>query len=294
MKDASVKFVLKYEGNNADDNLIDFYDIAQALEGFQRSLALTTHLVLNGEIITQAPSLKGARIFASPPEAGSWKLAATVLAGSLYTLGTAPRDTVVGNIISSLYDYVVSESLGFHVDFDKTLGEQYEELKSKQKDVPKIENHQADALIEKCSTAIKELHRPIYKNETASRASISVFSGGLPRQIGGQLDRSTFDYMLEVVPSDISEVIVGRISSYNSNTFRGRIYVSEQGRPVVFELAENCRSPRVMKLIAESLTASVTKEFDAPNAAIKCRVFRNESRIGHLKSYKILDVSSVA
>ena len=39
---------LKFDGNNFD-NTIDFYDVGRALVGFQRSLALTTHLVVTCE-----------------------------------------------------------------------------------------------------------------------------------------------------------------------------------------------------------------------------------------------------
>jgi len=73
-----ISFTLSFEGRDTDRHEIDFYDVAQALIGFQRSLAITTHLVLNGEVITQAPSLKNARVFATPPEEGSWKILATI------------------------------------------------------------------------------------------------------------------------------------------------------------------------------------------------------------------------
>lgn len=63
-----VSISLSYSGALADNNVIDMYDAARGLAGFHRSLALTTHLVLNGEIITQAPSLKGADIIVSTPE----------------------------------------------------------------------------------------------------------------------------------------------------------------------------------------------------------------------------------
>jgi hypothetical protein len=117
-----IKLTLSYNGEDSDNHQIDLYDVAQALEGFQRSIALTTHLILNGEIITQAPSLKGARVLATPSEEGSWKITATVMAG-IYALGTAPKDTPIGHIIHSAYDYVVSESLGVHVNYEKTLGQ---------------------------------------------------------------------------------------------------------------------------------------------------------------------------
>jgi len=43
---------LSYSGALANNNAIDMYDAARGLAGFHRSLALTTHLMLNGEIIT--------------------------------------------------------------------------------------------------------------------------------------------------------------------------------------------------------------------------------------------------
>jgi hypothetical protein len=98
---------LSYSGLLADRSEIDFYDVSQALVGFQLSLALTTHLILNDKIIVQAPSLKGAQILAFPTERGSWKFAAAIVtAGTIaYQLGTAPRDTPLGHLVSSAYDY---------------------------------------------------------------------------------------------------------------------------------------------------------------------------------------------
>lgn len=132
-----IEFTLSFAGSAAKTHQIDFYDVSQALIGFQRSLALTTHLVVNNQIITQAPSLKGARIFATVPEEGSWKWTAilTLLGTGAYNVLTADKETVLGNLVMSAYDYVISESLGFHVDFDKSLGQQFEELHGK--DSPK-------------------------------------------------------------------------------------------------------------------------------------------------------------
>ncbi|WP_456299375.1 DUF7946 domain-containing protein [Methylocystis borbori] len=90
-----IRFDLAFQGGSTDKHVIDFYDVAYALMGFERSLALTVHAVLNDEVITQAPALRGAQIFASPPESGSWKLTAVVVTGlgtGIYALGTAPKD----------------------------------------------------------------------------------------------------------------------------------------------------------------------------------------------------------
>ena len=121
---AFARFMLSYGGSEADHHEIDFYDVAEALMGFQRSLAITTHLILNGKVITQAPALKSAIIRVSPPRAGSWEIVASLslAAGAVYKLGTTPKDTVLGHLVYSAYDYVVKSLLGVHVDIDKSLG----------------------------------------------------------------------------------------------------------------------------------------------------------------------------
>jgi hypothetical protein len=292
---ARVKFTLSFYGSDTEQHLIDLYDVSQALIGFQRSLALTSHLVINDEIITQAPSLKGAKIFALPAKEGSWEIIGLVIAGIAtagYKLGTAPKNTPLGHLIFSLYDYMVKESLGVHVDFDKSLGQLNEENKEAKANIPKIEQHQADALIEKCSTAITEVHRPIYKTKSASEAKIVCDYGDGIREVGGTFDSKSYEYIHEQFEADIPEVIYGRISSYNSNTFKGRIYVTKEGRPVSFELAENCRANSKVQLIVASLSANAVRDYKNDWSEIYCRVFKITSRSGHLKSYKIVEISN--
>ena len=48
MSDGEIlKFGLTYHGGLADSHLLDFYDASQAFSGLHRSLALTTHLIIN-------------------------------------------------------------------------------------------------------------------------------------------------------------------------------------------------------------------------------------------------------
>jgi len=288
----NVEFTLSFEGNDADKHEIDLYDVAFALMGFQRSIALTTHLVLNQKIITQAPSLKGAKVLALPPEEGSWKVKAGVILTAAWVLGTTSNDNPVGHLVHSLYDYVISESLGFHVDYNKSLGLLYEENKEKKIDLPVIEQHQADSLIEKCSTAIKDLHRPIYKTKTANRASISANTGETDIPLNSSLSQDSFDYIKEEITIEIPEVVQGRISSYNSNTYKGRIYVSSEGRPIPFELTEKARTKYNVQLIIASLSTNAHKNYDDKWSKIYCRILKNTSRSGHLKSYVIMEMSN--
>lgn len=290
-----IEFTLSYSGRLAEFHEIDLYDVSQALIGFQRSIALTTHLVLNHEIITQSPSLKGASVLALPAEEGSWKVIAGVVIttlGGVYAVGTAPQDTPLGHLVYSAYDYVISETLGVHVDYEKSLGQVYEEVEKNGKKLPKLKEHQLDSLTEKCSSAITEIHRPIYRKETAENAVISAEYGGKQNNVGPNFTIDTYEYARETITEEHPEVIAGRVSSYNRNTYKGRIFVAEEGRPVSFEISKTARTNRAVQLIANSLSVNAVKTQEAKWSTVYCRVFRNRSKSGHLKSYMIVEVLS--
>lgn len=284
-----IKFTLSYQGNDTENHEIDLYDVSQALVGFQRSLALTTHLILNDQIITQAPSLKNAKILAQPAEEGSWKITAIIISGMFAGL-TAPVNTPFGHLVHSAYDYVISESLGFHVDYDESLGQLYEEYKSDDIEIPIIKEHQMDSLIEKCHTAVTELHRPIFKNKTASKASIISTIGNHQKPLQATLDMGTFDHIRETFKSDEIVSLTGSVSSYNSNTYKGRIYVPEEGRPVSFELSEKIRNESSIEKVVESLSSNALRKYQQGSSTIKFKALRNESRSGYLKGYDILSL----
>lgn len=287
-----LRFTLSFEGNESEEHIIDFYDVTKALSGFQRSLALTTHLILNNEIITQAPSLKGAKIYAAPAEPGSWKTTAVIIGIGAYNLATLENSSPLGHIVYSLYDYVISESVGVHVDYDKSLGQLYEDARIKNAVLKPVTQNQADSLIEKCSTAVREMHRPIYKNQTATHASI-VFE--LPdkeeKPLNSELNIETFEFLFETHTSNLPEGFSGRVSSYNSNTYKGRIFIPEFGRPVVFELAKTARGQNAISLITASLSANAVKHYKDLASTINISAFRNTSRSGNLKSLNIVSVS---
>lgn len=283
----AVSFSLKYTGELADEHELEGYDAAVAILGFQRSLALTTHLVVTGEIITQAPALKNARVALRAPIAGSWELLATIyLVGKgIHTLGTAPRDTPIGHMVSSVYDYVVSTITGVHVDYSTTIGAQLEQMKSEKIVLPQ---HKLDALAEKCETAVTEMHRPIVKSQSAIGARIASSTIGDWRAIGPVLDAETYEYIAYSATSDFAVDIAGLVSSYNSNSYKGRIYVSAEGRPISFELSLQARDMESTAAVAGSLEQNVVTR--GRDGYIQFKALRVVSRSGRLKRYIIVQV----
>ncbi len=286
-----LQFTLSFTGELADEHRIDLYDVSQAIIGFQRSIALTTHLVLNQKIITQAPALKGAEILALPPTDGSWKINSVVVLTAMYGLGTLENNSPLGHLVYSLYDYVVSESLGVHVDLNKSLGQLYEEAQKNKVKLPIIKQHQADSLIEKCNTAMHEIHRPIYMTGTAGKAEITATINRQRLPLETNFSMQTWEYIHETRTSDEEEAFVGRVSSYNSNTYKGRIYVEKFGRPVSFELSKNSRGQKIVELVTSSLQSNALRAYKEDEGRVYFKGYQRTSRSGQLKSLLITDLS---
>jgi len=278
-----IKFTISFEGESSDKHKIDMYDVAQALTGFQRSLSLTIHLILNNKIITRSTALKNAEIYALPPEEGSWKTTA-VICTALYSFGTAPQNTLLGHLVYSAYDYVISESLGVHVDYNKSIGQIYKEAGGEE--LPQIRQSQLDSIIEKCSHSIKEMHRPIYFTHTANSANIvASFNNKEKKPLQSELTMDTYEYLNDERIEKEEKTILGYISSYNINTFKGRIFVEDEGRGIPFELSAGIKHNATIEIIVEGLKNNALKT--DKNFTIECKVNKITSTKGKLKSYII-------
>lgn len=278
--------LLSYQGRLADRHELDFYDAAQALLGFQRSLALTTHLVINGEIITQAPSLRGARIAVATPRPGSWEVIASVV-GAAWVAGTVSKESPLGHLLYSAYDYVVRQCLGFPVDYNKSLYAAYEE----QLDAKKITPAKLDSLTEKVESSVANMHRPIVASHTADHADIIGVAPMEPRvRLGSELNNMTYEYIKRSILDKEDTVVEGIVSSYNINTYAGRLFIFDEERTIPIELEDRARGKGTISNITRSLHSNALERGSRDGAvSVTGRLVRSPS--GRLKGIK---VSSVA
>ncbi|WP_341365477.1 hypothetical protein [Yoonia sp. BS5-3] len=287
-----MKISLKYDGKLAEDHVLDFYDAAQGQVGFQRSLAITTHYAINGEVITQAPSLKGADLLVSVPREGSWEIAVFVGA-ALYSFGTARPDTPIGHLAFSIYDMAIKKITGQHVDIEKSLGEQFEDFNKKlpqdqRIQPPPLDIKRFDSLLEKIEPSVIDMHRPIIRSKTAESALLIPETEFIEET---RIDAGTYDFLIHRDKDDTPITTVGKVSSYNINTFKGRIYLPDERRPIPFELLERARSATNVSSVIGSMRANATAKM-SDNADVEIEAFASRSRTGRTTRLDILDVSA--
>lgn len=290
--DYPLTFSLAYKGEEGAPRELDLYDFSIALIGFQRSLALTTHLVLTGKIIAQSTSLRGADIITFPPEDGSWKTTAAVITENNDS-GTAPSDTTVGHLIRSAYEYVVNKTLGFDPDFEKTLGRQYDELKRRgTQGLSVLKESDLVSLMGKCEVAIRDMHRPIYYSKTAVSGLVTSRVSGVDEPFANPLTFETYWHGIRVVPSKKRVMVVGRVSSYNTKTYNGKIYDPESDRLSSFGLEKSARKFGSTSLIIRSLAEQNKRFFKrkTSDGLVACEAFKRISVAGQIKGYDIIDV----
>lgn len=222
-------------------------------------------------------------------------MVATILTG-VYFIGTAPNNSPLGHIVYSAYDYAVSETLGVKVDYKKSLltliEERDQKLKTNDGKEIVLNQPKLDSLVEKCTNAFAEIHRPIVKTQTAKTAIIRAHLGGEEQPVGTTFSSETYYYIKEEHESVRPEELSGYVSSYNRNTFKGRIFIPSEERPITFELKEECQDFDSIEVVARSLYLNAVGNNSDPDALIYFRAFLIRSRSGQLKSLKVVEVSS--
>ena len=99
--------------------------------------------------------------------------------------------------------------------------------------------------------------------------------------------------MKQTIRSPDSHVLVGKVTSYNVNTYKGRLYVMEERRSVPFELMEGARGRGQVGVITRSQHIHGQNRSD-PKAVIRIEAFKLQSSTGRLKRLHVTDVESAA
>lgn len=145
-----------------------------------------------------------------------------------------------------------------------------------------------DSLIEKCEPSIREMHRPIYASKSATEAIVE-YNFKREKLKSQALTIETFEYIDVTTLDEVPTEMVGRVSSYNMNTYKGRIFTDTERRPVPFVLHESARSIDNIGRITGSLDSNAMHRLDGA-ADVRIAAFRNTSVTGRLKNLVVTEV----
>lgn len=134
------------------------------------------------------------------------------------------------------------------------------------------------------------MHRPIIGSKTAINAKLYWYPEiGHSKQIGPEFSSHTYDYISKTSLERDTSYLDGVISSFNVNTFKGRIYVFEEKRPIPFELGVDARDRTSMYRVTSSLRANArNKNLTSGNIQLKGR--RLVTSTGRLKAIVVTEV----
>lgn len=209
MLEFRVKFV--YEHGIADGHRLGLYDGAKSLEGIARTLTITTHALLNGEVRTRADVAHGAELYIQAPRGGSFVYEALIFVSGAITSGI-------------FYDFI-------KYTFNEAIGK-IEEAPVRPSLQDRIEPTMGElpAVLE---NALINVHRPLMQ-DPAMTLKVTRPRG----EVLATFDRETGLCLLpRKEPMD--EPVLGNVTRYNALSRWGKLFDRSEGRVISFHLSED-------------------------------------------------------
>lgn len=145
--------------------------------------------------------------------------------------------------------------------------------------------------MEKTESSIADMHRPIIASESANQARLFWIRASGIEQIGPNMTEFSYEYISRTVRGENIVAHEGLVSSYNVNTFKGRIFLPDEQRPIPFELDESARTRSNIHLVTSSLRTNASSRGLA-DGLITLHGIRLESSTGRLKALIVQGISS--
>ncbi|WP_368417287.1 hypothetical protein [Falsiroseomonas sp.] len=216
-----VEIVFRYKYHpDSGSNDISAYDASQALYGIARSLSVTTHYVLNGRVIKQAPSLARAKVLVRPPQVGSFEFIAPVV-----DFFSTPAGQIAGGLTLAVAGNYLTDLT--RLLYRRLTGQSEQASSPETQKLLRERPGDVDALADSIEDDVVRLHRPIYGG-----APVFNIYGGTVNF--GTFNQNTYDYAKAKILGDNEEEFFGNVASFNANSLNGRFWLEEEERTVGF------------------------------------------------------------
>lgn len=267
-----LKFVIRYNGGDADHHKLDLYNAAKSIRGLARALAISTHaLTSNGEIRHKVKSIPDVEFYLHPGQKGSLiEIVSIVFSDPMaQSIGTS----VLGAAFWDMINYSWRHATGTSPDPSHVRNKRIV------RDKDEFANEISDAL----EIPLQELHAPIQQD---NRISIQIKK---PRgEVILELNTETYNYVTTVNEGEIRMNIRGNVTKYNIISGYGRFFDENEDKTIPFHLSSEMTTAK-----KGLLTASMHNAGQLAEGAILIDAQAILTRTNQVKRYIIIDAKTI-
>ncbi|WP_163025903.1 hypothetical protein [Chachezhania antarctica] len=230
-----INYKLRFEGRDADRHLLEAHPAGISIEGLSWALALTLNYGVTGQTRYSRDLTKSAKIFISPPRAGSILYELNILVQNNPFLSLIAGRYLINTVtpyINGLIGYVFSQSIGLGGEL---AGEA-------QKFLDKLNGEDLKTISRRIEPPLTRAHTAI--GRTADEISLRHSGSEIIR-----LDQETKDN-LKASPVGEYDTLDSNVTSFNLLTGNGRLYSAESEKTIPFGLNDNYRHGTTTALIS--------------------------------------------
>lgn len=271
--DKEIKFRIKYEGGDADENRLELYDAGVSIHGIARSIAISMHAFLNdGAIRSRVEKISGAKIYITPSKQGSFEELIVI------AINSDLASTVGVSVVAGASWEFIKWS------WAKATGQQAEKPKSRHaKKILKKNEDLESQLAVALEKPLEQFHRPLAANESMK---ISVTRSQTKDSIN--FNHDTLAYVETSTESSLSNNILGNVTRYNILSGNGRYYDDVLEKTISFGLDSEV-SPSEKQI----LTWSMDQRNNGADGKILINANRIVNKRNETKRYVIVEVNKV-
>lgn len=265
-----VTFVIRYHDGAAKFHGLNMYYGADSFGGMAEAVALTTHAIVNNEMLTQTPSTKGFSLDFKESHEGSYI--------QKFVLEFTDADAI--KVVEHLRIEGFMELMTFHLA--SPLG-----LK------PKIESDAAkrwfrsymddsESLLERLSRPLTRIHHPV----SGQGYQVTLIKS---RTAFLSFNERTLDYLSGSEISANVEELEMAVSRFNARTGTGRFIEGEQSDSISFSPMKAGLSKKARSLLANSLKDLAEDVFTPLKVEVR-RVLARDGRTKHLILQSVYEI----